>query len=65
MSRLTGKITNGVGNAKEDFPEISGVRRKRVAGNAAGVLIDAVIYPLQGEPPIAKTNGWGKVPGQS
>jgi hypothetical protein len=63
MSRLKSKITGGVGNAKEDFPPISGVRGDRVAGNAAGVLIDGVIYPLQGEPPIAETNGWGRVPG--
>jgi hypothetical protein len=63
MSRLTSKIGNGVGNAKEDFPPITGVRRERVAGSQAGILIDGVIYPLQGEPPVAKTKGWGHVPG--
>jgi hypothetical protein len=63
MGRLKSKIANGVGNAKEDFPRFSGVRGDHVAGNGAGVLIDGVIYPLQGEPPVAKTHGWGRVPG--
>jgi hypothetical protein len=63
VSRLTDKIGNGVGNAKEDFPSISGVRRVRVPGTQAGIWIDGVIYPLQGEPPVAKTKGWGRVPG--
>jgi hypothetical protein len=63
MSRLQNKITNGVGNAKRDYPRISGVRGDRVAGDSAGVLIDGVIYPLQGVPPIAQTKGWGHVPG--
>jgi hypothetical protein len=63
MGRLTSKIANGVGNVKRDYPPISGVGSDRVAGNGAGILIDGVIYPLQGEPPIAKTDGWGRVPG--
>jgi hypothetical protein len=63
VSRLKSQITNGVGNAKEDFPRISGVGGSHVAGNSTGILIDGVIYPLQGEPPIAKTKGWGHVPG--
>jgi hypothetical protein len=29
----------------------------------AGVIIDGVVYPLQGEPPIAVSHGWGRVPG--
>jgi len=64
MGRLKSKISNGVGNGKEDFPPISGAGRRRLAGNSAGILIDGTIYPLQGEPPIAKTNGWGRVPGR-
>jgi len=28
-----------------------------------GVLIDGVVYPLQGQPPVATTKGWGVVPG--
>jgi hypothetical protein len=63
MGRLKSRIVNGVGNVKEDFPPISRVGGDRVAGNSAGVLIDGVIYRLQGEPPIAKTRGWGRVPG--
>ena len=30
----------------------------RSQGNAAGVYIDGVIYPLQGEPPIAHSGNW-------
>ena len=63
MSRLKSKITNGVGDAKEEFPRISGVGGGHVAGDSAGILIDGGVYPLQGEPPIAKTHGWGRVPG--
>ena len=64
MSRLKSRIADGVGNAKETF-HILGVSSGRVAGNEAGILIDGTIYPLQGEPPIAKTDGWGRVPGIS
>jgi hypothetical protein len=60
--RLTSKISGGVGNALDDFPRINGVSGGR-GGVGAGVIIDGVIYPLQGEPPIAKTHGWGKIPG--
>jgi hypothetical protein len=63
MGRLQSKITNGLGNAKKDYPPLFGIRGDRVAGNAAGILIDGVITPLAGEPPVAKTNGWGRVPG--
>ena len=63
MGRLKSQIVNGVGNVKEDFPRISGVGGGHVSGNGAGVLIDGVIYRLQGEPPVAKTHGWGRVPG--
>jgi hypothetical protein len=28
-----------------------------------GILIDGVVYPLQGQPPMAETKGWGLVPG--
>jgi hypothetical protein len=34
-----------------------------VPGNGAGILIDGVVTPLSGEPPIAQTKGWGRVPG--
>jgi hypothetical protein len=60
--RLKKTIKNGVGNAKRDFPRINGVAGDR-AGNNAGVIIDGQVWPLQGEPPIAKTKGWGVVPG--
>ena len=29
-------------------------------GNAAGVIIDGVVYTLQGEPPTAKPGSWFK-----
>ena len=60
--RLKSKISGGVGNAANDFPGINGIVGGR-GGVGAGVIIDGVIYPLQGEPPIAKTHGWGIVPG--
>ena len=60
--RLKRKINGGVSNAKEDFPRINGIVGGR-GGPAAGVIIDGDIYPLQGEPPVATTKGWGIVPG--
>jgi hypothetical protein len=28
-----------------------------------GIVIDGVPYPLEGQPPVAQTRGWGIVPG--
>jgi len=65
MSRLTLKITrNGFGNML-DQPCYGRLLGGRVLGTSAGILIDGVITPLGGEPPIAQTHGWGQVPGQS
>jgi hypothetical protein len=36
---------------------------KDVRRDEAGIFIDGVIYPLQGEPPIATTKRSGQVPG--
>jgi hypothetical protein len=29
-----------------------------------GLEIDGAVYPLDGQPPLATTNGWGQVPGR-
>ena len=59
--RLTKKINGAFGNGKEDFSRINGVIGGR-GGPKAGIVIDGVIYPLEGEPPVATTHGWGQVP---
>lgn len=59
--RLKTKIHGGVGNAK-DLGRINGIVGGR-GGVKAGVIIDGDIYPLEGEPPVATTKGWGIVPG--
>jgi hypothetical protein len=67
MSRLGLKITRngGFGNVLDQprYNRLFG--GGRVPGNASGIVIDGVIYPLECEPPIAQTHGWGIVPGQS
>ncbi len=30
---------------------------------SSGIVIDSVAYPLEGQPPVARTRGWGIVPG--
>jgi hypothetical protein len=30
---------------------------------AYGIEVDGARYPLAGQPPLATTNGWGRVPG--
>jgi len=36
----------------------------RTARTAAGIVIDGTVHRLEGEPPIATSNGWGIVPGR-
>ena len=66
MSRLIKNLSrNGFGNVLNDqqFSLIYGMRN---AGNYAGILVPTLgIMRVSGEPPIAKTRGWGQVPGQS
>jgi hypothetical protein len=33
--------------------------REDSPGTATGVLLDGGVYPLDGQPPTARTNGWG------
>jgi hypothetical protein len=61
--RLTANLNGHVGDATKDFPHRTGVLGNGPVGPKAGMVIDGVIYPLQGEPPTATTKGWGKVPG--
>ena len=46
---------------------IIGCSGKGHVGFKAGIVIPTTNYttPLSGEPPLAKTNGWGQVPGRS
>ncbi|WP_435586143.1 hypothetical protein [Micromonospora aurantiaca (nom. illeg.)] len=30
---------------------------------ARGITIDGVTYPLDGQPPVARSKGWGDLPG--
>jgi hypothetical protein len=60
IGRLKSKITNSVGDVKEDFPRIL-CRWPPCCRPQAWILIDRVIYPLQREPPIAETSGRGRV----
>ena len=60
--RLTSKINGGLGNALGG-PRHYPTSDHHLPGTQAGILIDGVIYPLEGEPPVATTQGWGQVPG--
>jgi hypothetical protein len=67
VSRLAKNLSrNWFGNVLNDrqFGRLFG---RGHLGNRAGIVIPTTnwITPLSGEPPIAKTNGWGQVPGQS
>ena len=67
MSRL-GKINkNGFGNVLNDRQYLRLFGGRDHVGFKAGIVIPTTswITPLSGEPPIAKTNGWGEVPGLS
>lgn len=35
-----------------------------VTRTAAGLVVDGALTPLEGEPPIARSNGWGQRPGR-
>jgi len=59
--KIDGKAGQGVKGGKSyPGPEVSIVAPERTRG---GVVIDGVVYPLAGEPPLAVTHGWGRVPG--
>jgi hypothetical protein len=63
VSRLIPKLSrNGFGNALSDR-QLRRLYGGRWSGPNAGVVIDGVIYPVQGQPPRAETHGWGVVPG--
>jgi hypothetical protein len=60
MSRLVkqidGKAGQGVKGGKYLPPESTIVAPPRTRG---GVVIDGVVTPLAGEPPVAVSHGWG------
>jgi hypothetical protein len=68
VSRLIRKLdrSSGFGNALNDRQLLRLFGPGRM-GFHAGIVIPTTDYitSLSGEPPIAKTNGWGQVPGQS
>ena len=54
MSRLTKQITSVGGQAATALgPEGPG------PATATGVVVDGVLYPLAGQPPVAVSRGWG------
>jgi hypothetical protein len=61
VKKITGKAGQGVKGGDSPLqPEFAFAAPPRTKG---GIVIDGVLTPLAGEPPIAKTNGWGHVPG--
>ncbi len=58
MSRLTKQIKSK-GKAPSGGREVSAVPLSMRPTSLAGHVIDGVPYPLQGEPPVARSNGWG------
>ena len=57
VKKIEGKAGQGVKGGKSPLrPESALVARPRTK---AGIVIDGVVTPLQGEPPIAVTHGWG------
>jgi hypothetical protein len=61
VKQITGKARQGVKGGKTPPMALSSpwapLRTK------GGVVIDGVVTPLAGEPPVAVTHGWGRVPG--
>jgi hypothetical protein len=65
MSRLIKNLNrNGFGNVLNDR-QYARLYDTPHLGFHAGIVIPSTnwITPLAGEPPIAKTNGWGIIPG--
>jgi hypothetical protein len=59
--RLTDRVTGGRGTLGGFTYEIR--LGASTGSHPYGIEIDGAIYPLQGEPPLAATKGWGRVPG--
>jgi hypothetical protein len=58
MSRLTKQI-KPKGKSASGGRETSPLSLTMRPTSLAGHVIDGVPYPLQGEPPIAQSRGWG------
>jgi hypothetical protein len=64
VKKIDGKAGQGVrGGDSPPLGLVTPVDKLTGARSAAGIVIDGVVTPLSGEPPIARTNGWGRVPG--
>lgn len=66
MSRLTDKVTTlqAAGAGSADLLNSVEVVRRNVTElqPVNGVVIDGVVYPLEGQPPVARSKGWGILP---
>lgn len=61
VKQITGKAGQGIkGGDLAPFGEVS---FSAPNGTQTGIIIDGVVYRLAGEPPIAVSHGWGRVPG--
>jgi hypothetical protein len=58
MSRLV-KQVKGKGKAATASRDVPAVPSSMQPRSMAGHVIDGVPYPLQGEPPVATSKGWG------
>jgi hypothetical protein len=60
--KIEGKAGQGAKGGKASAGRSYSMGGRR--GTTGGVVIDGAVYPLEGEPPVVKTNGWGRVPGR-
>lgn len=60
--KLVNRVTGGRGQVGGFTYEIR--LGGGTGGRPYGIEVDGAIYPLQGEPPLATTKGWGRVPGK-
>jgi hypothetical protein len=57
VKKIDGKAGQGVKGGKSPMRPETAIGLRSLA--KGGVVIDGVVYPLAGEPPIAVTHGWG------
>lgn len=55
MSRLTERLHSD----DRDTRGVALLGRENGDGQPSGVTIDGVVYPLDGQPPVAASRGWG------
>jgi hypothetical protein len=57
VKTIEGRAGRGVKGGDSPLRPASAIVARSLA--SGGVVIDGVVYPLQGEPPIAVSHGWG------